>query len=118
MLDAEELREPHGSTRDLGVVKHRRQVAGLHLLLHVDGRLEALDKSLQANQETRCAAALARDRTLEVQILGQDLAQPFLVERGDPVLPAAVVGADERRRLGHCGSHVLLLHVARVFQAM
>jgi len=42
----------------------------------VDGRLQALDKSLQPNHETGSAAALTRDRAFEVQVLGQDLGQP------------------------------------------
>src|SRR5712691_12538546 len=78
----------------------------------MDGRLQALDKSLQPNHKTGSAAALTRDRAFEVQVLGQDLCQAFLVERGDPVLPAAVVGADECGCAGDCDSHVLLLHMA------
>src|SRR5438034_1675347 len=71
--DAEELREPHGSTRDLGVVKHRRQVAGLHLLLHVDGRLEALrseehTSELQSHSDLVCRLLLEKKKELITQI--------------------------------------------------
>src|SRR5207302_5021115 len=80
LADAKELRKSHGPLWKVGVVHDRRLVAGIDLVQNMDRRLQTFDKSLEASHEPGRPPALACDRSLEVEVIGEDALHARLIE--------------------------------------
>jgi len=91
----EELGDSHRALRQSRVIEGGPAGGAVDQLKHVDRRLQTLDEAGQPTDEPGRAAALARDRTFEVEVLGEDRPQPRSIEGRDPVSPAVVIGVDQ-----------------------